>query len=191
MFIIITGNPVDGFEYLGPFGTEGDAINHAECSLADDNIDWWTASLSDDNGSIKSIQAVTRQAVVDAAAALRSVHGENPEYDRALVELVSDSFGGSHEDAKRDIGVEAASTSSSTTFEVKQVDVVRGPFWTVSKLIKGFNFGGDHHWLGKEIAESAKRLYEVNPAMWGRSSTDVIAAYTTRFGEPPTGLIEG
>jgi hypothetical protein len=44
MHIIIIGNPVDGFEYIGPFKTGEDAVAWAN---QDANIDgeWWIAPL--------------------------------------------------------------------------------------------------------------------------------------------------
>jgi hypothetical protein len=44
-FILITGNPVQGFQYLGPFDTHTDAEN------AGDHLtggDWWVATLNPD-----------------------------------------------------------------------------------------------------------------------------------------------
>lgn len=42
-YIVIDGNPVDGFDYTGPFESEEDAIHYAEFNLA--GIDWWIAPL--------------------------------------------------------------------------------------------------------------------------------------------------
>jgi hypothetical protein len=43
MHIVVAGNPIDGFEFYGPFRTEPDAIEWAGENL---DGDWWTASLS-------------------------------------------------------------------------------------------------------------------------------------------------
>jgi hypothetical protein len=42
-YIVVVGDPVDGFEFYGPFNTEPEAIEWAGENL---NGDWWTASLS-------------------------------------------------------------------------------------------------------------------------------------------------
>lgn len=42
MWIIVTGNPVDGFEYHGPFNTEDSAIEWADTFIEDE---WWLAHL--------------------------------------------------------------------------------------------------------------------------------------------------
>lgn len=42
MHILITGNPVDGFEYFGPFKTGKEAITYGEERLGND---WWIAPL--------------------------------------------------------------------------------------------------------------------------------------------------
>jgi hypothetical protein len=42
--IIITGNPVDGFKYHGPFDTPDSAIDYEEHVL-DEGVDWWIAPL--------------------------------------------------------------------------------------------------------------------------------------------------
>lgn len=44
MHILITGNPVDGFEYFGPFKTGDDAIAYAETARFDG---WWIAPLQE------------------------------------------------------------------------------------------------------------------------------------------------
>ena len=46
-----------------------------------------------------------RDRAVAAARSLRSETGENPEYDRALVEVLSDIFGGTREEIASEIGV--------------------------------------------------------------------------------------
>jgi len=49
-------------------------------------------------------QSVTRAEALVEARSLRSEHGENPEYDRALVELIYWTFGGeSLESVKREV----------------------------------------------------------------------------------------
>jgi len=51
---------------------------------------------------------VTRAALIREAAHLKSEHGENPEYDRALVELVTFVTGGTAADlpaTAREIGI--------------------------------------------------------------------------------------
>jgi hypothetical protein len=44
LHIIVIGNPVDGFNFIGPFTTAQDAVRHAN---EDGNIDaeWWIAPL--------------------------------------------------------------------------------------------------------------------------------------------------
>lgn len=44
-YIIITGNPVDGFMYYGPYSTHDEAIEAAEASTTLDGDDWWIARL--------------------------------------------------------------------------------------------------------------------------------------------------
>lgn len=44
MHIVIIGNPVDGFQYIGPFKTGEDAIAWADRD-ADIDADWWIAPL--------------------------------------------------------------------------------------------------------------------------------------------------
>ena len=43
MFILVIGNPVDGFEYEGLFVKKEDAIAHGERYYA--NTEWWAAPL--------------------------------------------------------------------------------------------------------------------------------------------------
>jgi hypothetical protein len=43
-YIIITGNPVDGFSFQGPFSSRDDAIEHAERGKVD--ADWWVELIS-------------------------------------------------------------------------------------------------------------------------------------------------
>ena len=42
MFIVITGDPVDGFSHIGPFKTMEDAIEWAQTHKS---TDWWAAPL--------------------------------------------------------------------------------------------------------------------------------------------------
>lgn len=42
--ILITGNPVDGFDYTGPFDTASDAADYA--NTHDIMPDWWVAPLA-------------------------------------------------------------------------------------------------------------------------------------------------
>lgn len=44
-YIIITGNPVDGFEYHGPFGSSDQAVTWAAANPEIDGKDWWVAPL--------------------------------------------------------------------------------------------------------------------------------------------------
>lgn len=44
-FVIVTGNPVDGFEFYGPFA---DTIHACEVGNTDahfSDVDWWTAEV--------------------------------------------------------------------------------------------------------------------------------------------------
>ncbi len=43
MYILITGNPVDGFHFVGPFLEINDANEHAEIFYK--NNEWWIAHL--------------------------------------------------------------------------------------------------------------------------------------------------
>lgn len=45
LHIIITGNPVNGFRYIGPFKTADHAIDAAERFLSGVEADWWIAPL--------------------------------------------------------------------------------------------------------------------------------------------------
>jgi hypothetical protein len=78
----------------------------------------------------------------------------------------------------------------TVTFEVKRVDVQRGPFWTVLHVIDGVSFGGDHHWLSKAGAEAAKRLYDVDPSVFGSLPEVVAGCFSARF-EEDFPLVEG
>ena len=44
LHIVVTGNPVDGFNYIGPFKTADDAIEWADAK-SDLEGDWWIAAL--------------------------------------------------------------------------------------------------------------------------------------------------
>jgi hypothetical protein len=49
---------------------------------------------------------ITRAALIREARSLKSEHGENPEYDRALVELIYWTTGGrSREAVAREVGI--------------------------------------------------------------------------------------
>lgn len=45
-FIIITGNPGDGFEYIGPFDTFDDAHYQATTDGTIDDHEWWIITLT-------------------------------------------------------------------------------------------------------------------------------------------------
>lgn len=45
-YIIVTGNPVDGFTFMGPFGTRESAIEWTEDNSRDLSADWWIAALT-------------------------------------------------------------------------------------------------------------------------------------------------
>ncbi len=42
-FILIKGNPVDGFEFVGPFPSNEDAMEHGDSV----KTDWWVAELEE------------------------------------------------------------------------------------------------------------------------------------------------
>jgi hypothetical protein len=44
-FIIVTGNPVDGFTFYGSFPDREQAAEHAAINL--DGEDWWIAPIED------------------------------------------------------------------------------------------------------------------------------------------------
>ncbi|UTU07693.1 hypothetical protein CcrC1_gp008 [Caulobacter phage C1] len=46
MFILIVGNPVDGYAYYGPFHDHDDATNYAENTGTEGNP-WWVAPLEE------------------------------------------------------------------------------------------------------------------------------------------------
>lgn len=41
--IVITGNPISGFAFYGPWSERGDAIDWAQAEV---EADWWIASLN-------------------------------------------------------------------------------------------------------------------------------------------------
>jgi len=45
MWIVITGTPIDGFTFVGPFSDPGTAIDCAENGLTNSGIDWWISKL--------------------------------------------------------------------------------------------------------------------------------------------------
>lgn len=51
-FIVITGNPVDGFQYYGRFSDEPAAIDWADENLSEE--DWWIAELINPDGRYKN-----------------------------------------------------------------------------------------------------------------------------------------
>jgi hypothetical protein len=51
MKIIITGNPVEGFEFTGPFATQEDALRHTEQD-ATLGADWWLADVCRADGDV-------------------------------------------------------------------------------------------------------------------------------------------
>lgn len=68
MFIVITGNPVDGFSYFGPYENAQDATDDAgEAVLA---LDWWVApllsvdELNDPNGDAAELPDPTPPPVI-------------------------------------------------------------------------------------------------------------------------------
>ena len=42
--VVVTGNPADGFEYIGPFKQEHHAAEWADTWLA--TLDWWVIPLT-------------------------------------------------------------------------------------------------------------------------------------------------
>ena len=44
LYILVIGNPVDGFGYIGPFEDSEDAVSYADKHL-DDRSDWWISSM--------------------------------------------------------------------------------------------------------------------------------------------------
>ena len=45
MWIAITGNPVDGFLFHGPFTNSDFAVNWAEQELSNSKPDWWVSEV--------------------------------------------------------------------------------------------------------------------------------------------------
>jgi hypothetical protein len=45
--VLMTGNPVDGFVFVGPFDNHESACDFAEACGHDLERDWWTADLAD------------------------------------------------------------------------------------------------------------------------------------------------
>lgn len=45
-WIIVTGNPVDGFEFTGPYDTQSDASDAANNDGVVDDVDYWIAKLN-------------------------------------------------------------------------------------------------------------------------------------------------
>lgn len=48
MFLVITGNPVDGFNYYGPFVERIDALEYVSAQYGD--VEWWISKLEATNG---------------------------------------------------------------------------------------------------------------------------------------------
>lgn len=48
MHIVITGNPVDGLFFYGPFATADEATEWAE--VQQDGMEWWIAPLASQEG---------------------------------------------------------------------------------------------------------------------------------------------
>jgi hypothetical protein len=44
-YIIVTGNPVDGFRFFGTANNATDANDAADRARATDTVDWWIAPL--------------------------------------------------------------------------------------------------------------------------------------------------
>lgn len=47
--LIITGNPVDGFRFIGPFEDHDAALAYAELEGASIEADWWIAPIEAPN----------------------------------------------------------------------------------------------------------------------------------------------
>jgi len=45
-FIIVRGNPLDGFTFIGPFDSDDDAIDYGERYIEQD-MPWWSAELGE------------------------------------------------------------------------------------------------------------------------------------------------
>lgn len=104
-YILISGSPVDGFEFAGPFETEWDTQAYAENNGYDDE-GWWIAPLN----TVESVELeepvkpvepkapflITTQdgkRSLREAVILMSEDGENPEYDRGLAEMLTRLLG--------------------------------------------------------------------------------------------------
>lgn len=46
VYILVTGNPIDGFMYFGPYDTHDEAVEIADRDLG--AVEWWTAKLWND-----------------------------------------------------------------------------------------------------------------------------------------------
>ena len=46
MYLIITGNPVDGFLFIGTFSNSEAAIEWAEQELPNSEPDWWVSKIT-------------------------------------------------------------------------------------------------------------------------------------------------
>lgn len=44
-YIIVTGNPIEGFEYIGPFPSADEAAAYGNTDPHLPDGDWWTAPL--------------------------------------------------------------------------------------------------------------------------------------------------
>jgi hypothetical protein len=44
-YIIVIGNPVDGFNYVGPFLDRDEAVHYAEEENQCVGVDWWIAEM--------------------------------------------------------------------------------------------------------------------------------------------------
>ena len=44
-YVIVCGNPRDGFKFTGPFEAQGDAIDYADAHLLNEK-DWWVCEVS-------------------------------------------------------------------------------------------------------------------------------------------------
>ena len=43
MYILVIGNPMEGFEFVGPFASQVEAAAYGEQTFT--NIEWWTAEI--------------------------------------------------------------------------------------------------------------------------------------------------
>jgi hypothetical protein len=44
MYLVITGNPVNGFTFIGPFPVTPDAVEWAETYVSEE--DWWISEIT-------------------------------------------------------------------------------------------------------------------------------------------------